>query len=305
MNLFFDTKLGKQQNKATHKIRVMSEAWLEKNGYCPCCGSKPMQRFTNNKPVADLFCPNCHEQYELKSKNQKTIGNSVPDGAYHTMLERIQSDTNPNFFFLAYKKADYSIQQLVLVPKHFITPDMIIPRNKGIKNRPHHIMCSINLVPLPESGKIFLIDNSRIIEPEIVLKKWQSNLFLRNQNAERKGWLLAIMKCIDQLPKEFTLSQIYEFENKLSIQFPQNNHIKDKIRQQLQILRDQNMIKFIGRDLCKKALPSTAETQTQVFGCFLPKSLLILPKYPLNPPRIPDNQASGPPFRRQQTHLAC
>ncbi len=125
-----------------------------------------------NKPVADLFCPNCHEQYELKSKNQKTIGNSVPDGAYHTMLERIRSDTNPNFFFLAYKKADYSIRQLVLVPKHFITPDMIIPRNKGIKNRPHHIMCSINLAPLPESGKIFLIDDSRIIEPETVLRKW-------------------------------------------------------------------------------------------------------------------------------------
>ena len=26
---------------------------------------------------------------------------------------------------------------------------------------------------------------------------------------------------------------------------------------------------------------------------------------PLNPPWIPDNQASGPPFRRQQAHLAC
>ncbi|EPI7387429.1 hypothetical protein ACNWBV_000929, partial [Neisseria gonorrhoeae] len=39
----------------------------------------------------------------------------------------------------------------------------------------------------------------------------------------------------------------------------------------------------------------TSETQTQVFGCFRPKYLLILPEYPLNPPRIPDNQASGPP----------
>ncbi|AVR79816.1 hypothetical protein NM96_11220 [Neisseria mucosa] len=44
---------------------------------------------------------------------------------------------------------------------------------------------------------------------------------------------------------------------------------------------------------------------TRVFGCFRFKSLLILPKYPLNPPQIPDNQASGPPFRRQQAHLAC
>ena len=47
---------------------------------------------------------------------------------------------------------------------------------------------------------------------------------------------------------------MYEFENKLSIQFPQNNHIKDKIRQQLQILRDQNMIEFIGRGLYKKIM---------------------------------------------------
>lgn len=69
------------------------------------------------------------------------------------------------------------------------------------------------------------------------------------------------MKCIDQLPEEFTLSQIYEFENKLFIQFPQNNHIRDKIRQQLQILRDQNTIEFIGRGLYKKIdkLPPTSK----------------------------------------------
>ena len=61
----------------------------------------------------------------------------------------------------------------------------------------------------------------------------------------------------------------------------------------------------LGRDLCKISFPPTTETQKQVFGCFLPQSLLILPKYPLNPPRTPDNQASGPPFRRKQAHLAC
>ena len=52
---------------------------------------------------------------------------------------------------------------------------------------------------------------------------------------------------------------------------------------------------YSGWDLCKVPLFTfslTVETQTQVFGCFRHKSLLILPKYPLNPPRIPDNQAS-------------
>ena len=45
---------------------------------------------------------------------------------------------------------------------------------------------------------------------------------------------------------------MYEFETQLSIQFPENNHIKDKIRQQLQILRDQNMIEFVGRGIYRK-----------------------------------------------------
>ena len=58
-------------------------------------------------------------------------------------------------------------------------------------------------------------------------------------------------------------------------------------------------------DLCKKALLPTTETPTQIFGCFRFKYPPILPKHPLNPSRIPDNQASGPPFRLQQAHLAC
>ena len=48
-----------------------------------------------------------------------------------------------------------------------------------------------------------------------------------------------------------------------------------------------NNITLSNRDLCKKALPSTAETQTQVFGCFRPQSLLILPQYPLILPGYP------------------
>ena len=36
-----------------------------------------------------------------------------------------------------------------------------------------------------------------------------------------------------------------------------------------------------------------------------PNHSLILPKRPLNPPRIPNNQVYEPPFRQQQAHLAC
>ena len=40
----------------------------------------------------------------------------------------------------------------------------------------------------------------------------------------------------------------------------------------------------IEGDLCKKALPSTAETQTQVFGCFWLFSPQITPNFTQMPP---------------------
>ena len=117
-------------------------------------------KFENNRPVADFFCSNCDEQFELKSKAGLSNGRKVPDGTYNTMISRIQADDNPNFFFLAYKKADYSVQQLILVPKHFVTVEMIVPRKRALKDRPNYLMCDMNISSLPESGKIHLIDKA-------------------------------------------------------------------------------------------------------------------------------------------------
>ena len=55
------------------------------------------------------------------------------------------------------------------------------------------------------------------------------------------------MNCIDKLEKsEFTLHDVYNFEKILSGKHPKNSHVKDKIRQQLQFLRDKGYLKFLG-----------------------------------------------------------
>lgn len=47
------------------------------------------------------------------------------------------------------------------------------------------------------------------------------------------------MLCVDKLKKEeFTLQDMYGFESELSRKHPGNNFVKNKIRQQLQELRD-------------------------------------------------------------------
>lgn len=98
---------------------MFTENWLGENAYCPSCGCAHITKAANNRPVLDFDCPDCAEQFELKSKQAKSAGKIINDGAYSTMMQRIQAADNPNFFFLSYNKADYSVRQLMLVPKHF------------------------------------------------------------------------------------------------------------------------------------------------------------------------------------------
>lgn len=56
------------------------------------------------------------------------------------------------------------------------------------------------------------------------------------------------MRCIEKLGKSnFILDEVYAFENELQRLYPENKHVKDKIRQQLQVLRDKGYLEFTSR----------------------------------------------------------
>jgi len=247
MDLTFNTNLATQYKNNSQKIRVLTENWVKNKIFCPSCGNN-LYEFPNGQPVGDFYCDNCREEYELKSKKDK-MGNRILDGAYKTMLERLQSENNPNFFFLNYNVKNYEVHNFVVIPKHFFTPEIIIKRNKGIPNRPNYIMCSIDLSLIPKSGKIFYIKDGKLEIKKKILENWNKTLFLReSKKSELKGWILDVMNCIDKLnKKEFFLDEIYNFENILSKKHPANKHIKDKIRQQLQFLRDKEYLEFSNK----------------------------------------------------------
>jgi type II restriction enzyme len=46
---------------------------------------------------------------------------------------------------------------------------------------------------------------------------------------------------------EFELADVYRFEAHLSAIYPDNLHVREKIRQQLQVLRDGGFVEFLGR----------------------------------------------------------
>jgi len=45
---------------------------------------------------------------------------------------------------------------------------------------------------------------------------------------------------------EFTLADVYAHAGALAKLHPQNRHVRDKIRQQLQVLRDLGLLEFLG-----------------------------------------------------------
>jgi type II restriction enzyme len=250
MNLSFEIKLADKYESQSQKIRVLTEHWVDNQVFCPSCGHLEINKYENNKPVADFFCSNCREDYELKSKRE-VVGNKIVDGAYRTMIERLQDSHNPNLFLLNYDLKKFEVLNFLVIPKHFFVPE-IIEKRKPLSQtaiRAGWIGCNILLENIPETGKIFFVKNKVIKQKEKVLAEWRKTLFLRGEKElSAKSWLIDVMMCIEKLgAKEFSLNDVYEFENVLSNKHPYNRHIKAKIRQQLQFLRDKGYLEFVER----------------------------------------------------------
>lgn len=221
-----------------------------RSAFCPSCGEKDIFQYPNNRPVADFFCSSCEEDYELKSKSG-SMGKKIVDGAYSTMIERLNSKSNPNFFMLNYDKNAQAVKNFLCVPKHFFVPKLIEMRKPlaATARRAGWIGCNILLNNIPESGKIYFVKDGVSLPQKLVLNKWKEMLFLRQEHQlSRKSWMIDILLVIEKIGKsEFTLDDIYQFETELAVLHPENHHIKDKIRQQLQILRDKNYLTFVSR----------------------------------------------------------
>lgn len=171
------------------------------------------------------------------------------------MIDRINSDNNPNLFFLSYNRSNWEIKDFIIVPKYYFISDFIEKRKplSSTARRAGWIGCNILVGKIPSNGQIYLVRDSKEIDKNNVIAEWKSTEFLRNCNQQSRGWIIDIMNCIDAISEnQFTLNQMYSFEKYLKNKHPENNFIKDKIRQQLQILRDKGVIDFVSRGVYQK-----------------------------------------------------
>ena len=261
MELYFDTSLAKKYRSPSQAARILTESWVEANIFCPRCGCPHIRHFENNRPVADFFCPSCNSEYELKSKSGK-LGGSISDGAYETMIQRITSDHNPDFFFLSYIKAENKVKDLVFVPKHFFW-EGIIEKRKPLTDtarRAGWVGCNILLGQIPKQGRIPIIQDEKVVGKAQVLQNVASGERLRVGGLQSRGWLFDVLECVNSIRKdEFSLNDVYAYEAMLAVKHPDNLNVQPKIRQQLQFLRDKGFLVFLGNGRYRKAGQTVAE----------------------------------------------
>jgi type II restriction enzyme len=247
--LLMNQSLATGYTSKSQKIRVMSEAWTEAEIFCPSCGHA-LESAPNNSKVFDFLCTKCTEEYELKS-TAKSLSKKANDGAYDSMMLRISALQSPHFFFMGYDISRYEVKNFFVVPSHFLRPASIEkrkPLSPGAR-RAGWVGCNILLDQIPEVGRISYVKNGLFVRPASVMNAWKKTAFLaETKSMESRGWTIDVLSCIEKIGHtEFTLEQMYRFETELSMRYPNNHFIKDKIRQQLQVLRDKGCVEFIRR----------------------------------------------------------
>ncbi len=233
---------------ASQTARVDTEDWAGSNMFCPNCGCSSLAPYPANRPVADFYCVECSDQYELKSQSA-AFGRKVADGAYETKIERPKSNTSPNLILLQYNREQRRVENLIVVPRYFFIPQVIErrPPLRPTAKRAGWVGSNILLHRIPSSGQISVIRSGLVRDRKEVLEEWNRLRFIEARRGEARGWLLEVMRCVQKIGQpDFTLADVYDFEQELSAIFPRNNNVRPKIRQQMQVLRDGGYLEFLG-----------------------------------------------------------
>lgn len=250
MDLRLDPSLAKGYKSPSQIARRVTEPWAEANLFCVACPSNRVVSYAANTKVMDLRCERCEASYQLKSLSHP-FGRRTSNSAYEAKMAAIKAGRAPHYGFLQYSRFEWMVKGLFVVPGHFFTPAVIERRNalRPTAKRKGWVGSNILLHTLPPEARVVVVDQGRARPPGEVRGAWSRFAFLRQ--GAKGGWSADVLACVRRLQREtnaseFTTQQFYRrFQAELAARHPANRHVQDKIRQQLQLLRDGGVLEFV------------------------------------------------------------
>jgi type II restriction enzyme len=251
MDLALDPTTAEGYSSKAQRSRVITETWALNNLYCLNCHTNHVEAHRPNKRVEDFLCPSCDRRIQLKAA-RGGHGRKVSNSAYGPKIEAIQHNRAPDYAFMGFDPDTWRVNDLFLVPGHFMTPT-VVEKRKPLSDdarRSGWVGSNILLDRIPSAGRIELVDDGEAVPKDDARSKFEQTAFLAEEDTDSRDWTTAVMDCIDDLDVErgeqFELEDVYAFEDRLAELYPQNRHIRAKIRQQLQVLRDEGLVEFLG-----------------------------------------------------------
>jgi type II restriction enzyme len=233
---------------ASQRARVGTEAWGALNFFCPVCKSPRLELAPRNTVAVDYRCPKCASPFQLKSQS-KPIGNRIVDAAYSEMKRAILSDRTPNLYVLHYDLTQWAVRTVILIP-HFAFALSAIECRQPLAptaRRAGWIGCNILLNKIPQDARIAIVESGKATPASEVRQAYTRLRPLEHLKVETRGWTLDVLNVVRSLnKKEFSLADVYAHADGLAKLHPKNAHIPDKIRQQLQVLRDLRLLDFLA-----------------------------------------------------------
>jgi type II restriction enzyme len=249
MNLTMKGELAAAYQSGSQRARVVTESWGENNLYCPNCSSTKLDRLRNNTKASDYVCPACGFRYQLKGQKSR-IGNQISDGGFEAMMEAIRNSETPNFYFMHYDLETWRVKNLLLVPS-FAFPESAIIKRKPLSStarRAGWVGCNIALTQIPVEARISIVTGSEALPENEVRAQFKRVKPLSEIKSKERGWTLDVLNAVRTLGKaEFTNDDAYTLVPHLEKLHPDNRHVRDKIRQRLQVLRDTGLLIHIER----------------------------------------------------------
>lgn len=247
LNLLMEASCAGGLKSQCQVARRVTETWADANLFCAACTSDRIRSLPHNTQAIDFACPNCSAPFQLKAArvwNERKI----PDAGYHAMMRALASDRVPNLLVMQYSP-DWNVRNLLVIPSFFFTPSAIQKRPPlaPTARRAGWIGCNILLSEIADVGKIKVVANGMPIDASAVREQYATVRPLATLDVRARGWTLDVLRLVKKLSKRrFSLSEAYEFAPELSKLHPNNRNVNPKIRQQLQILRDMGLLRFVS-----------------------------------------------------------
>lgn len=259
LNAALPTHLCVQYKSNSQRARVCTESWALDNLFCPNCGGSLLPA-TNGTSVYDFSCPDCCERYQLKgerrAKSYKSLESCkrVLGAEYRTTLNSVEKGSHPSFLLLKYDDEKMVVLDIAFIHRSCITMSCLSARKPlaPTARRAGWQGVSFLLDRIPTVGWIPVMVAGVPVQKSDVITSCSSAQKMLSRSLNSRNWPADMLCCIDQLGIQFRIDEAYQFEAHLASLHPENKRVREKIRRQLQSLRDLGMLHFDGNGVYRR-----------------------------------------------------